>query len=295
LFSGPTCNNNNNNNNNSLIDHSPWGAFQGQRFLFQAVLVVANGSHCNNKTEVELYNPRDHSFSQCWPVPDCHNGQEPSVRPGLSYPKDTDIGCRKCPDGSFSNIKNNYTCQQCTACLNKEVLLNCTPGRDRECSNSCISSEFYFNVSDQQYYPCTECCGAYHGNIEPQCISVPIGSVIKSSLHCKVRSSQRCDKFPLENNALSGTNGSNVPVVERLTKRRRIWTLINLYIELLFVGFVFMIWHCIRRTLRNDYLPSSPQCPLISSRLPGSASPTGMSIPFINKNDKIKINDNDNN
>ena len=263
-------------------------------YFFQALLAIANGSHCNNKTEVELYNPRDHSFSHCWPVPDCHAGQEPSVRPGLSYPTDTDIECRKCPDGSFSNFKNNYTCQQCTVCLNKEVLLNCTPGRDTKCFNSCISSEFYFNVTDQQCYACSECCGAYHGNIEPQCVSLRIGSVIggKGTLHCKVRSLQQCDKFSVENNASSCTNRSNLPVVGRLTVKESSWSLDNLHIGLI-CGVVFLtvvtivlLWLCKRerkrRSLRNDYLPSSQQCPLISSCFPGSASPTctGMSIPF---------------
>jgi len=261
-------------------------------------LAIASGSHCNNKTEVELYNPRDHSFSHCWPVPDCHDGQEPSVRPGLSYPKDTDIECRKCPDGSFSNIKNNYTCQQCTVCLNKEVLLNCTPGRDTVCFNWCISSEFYFSVTDQWCYPCTECCGAYHGNIEPHCISLRIGEVIgeKGSLHCKMRSSQRCDKLPLKNNASSGTNRStnNVPVVERLTKKCS-WSLDSLHIGLIcgVVSLTVVLFLMIglwkrersreRRSLRNDYLPSSQQCPLISNCLPGSASPTGMSIALKKK------------
>ena len=252
-------------------------------------MAIANGSHCNNKTEVELYNPRDHSFSHCWPVPDCHDGQEPSVRPGLSYPEDTDIECRECPDGSFSNVKNNYTCQQCTLCQNKEVLLNCTLGRDRECSNRCISSEFYFNVTDQQCYPCTECCGAYPENIEPQCISLHIGVVIgdRGLLHCKVWSSQQCDNLTLEKNATSGTNRSHVctnqsHVLEELETKKCSCSLDILYIVLIcgvvllaVVIIIALLWLYKRERGRRSFR-SLQQNPLCCLR--GATSSTGMLI-----------------
>jgi len=176
-----------------------------KQFLFlMALLAVTSGNRCNNKTDVELYDPQDGSIFNCWPAPDCHDGYEPSVQPGSSHPKGTSVECKKCPFESFSNIKTKYRCQKCTVCGNKKVIFTCTPGRDRQCSNSCISSNFYFNKTDQQCHPCSECCGTSSNNIEPQCVSsqenLRIGTVIgeKGALHCKVPSSQQCDELSQE-------------------------------------------------------------------------------------------------
>ena len=172
--------------------------------FFQALLAVASGNRCNNKTDAELYDPQDHSIFNCSPALDCHDGYEPSVQPGSSHPKGKSVECKKCPFESFSNIKTKYRCQKCTVCGNKKVIFTCTPGRDRQCSNSCISSNFYFNKTDQQCHPCIECCGTSSNNIEPQCVSsqknLRIGTVIgeKGALHCKVPSSQQCDELSQE-------------------------------------------------------------------------------------------------
>lgn len=93
------------------------------------------------------------------------------------------------------------------------MLLTCTAVRDRQCSNSCISSNYYFNATDLQCYRCSECCGSNSDNIEWHCLtstSLGIGTKIgeKGSLHCKAPSSQQCDD--LQQNVINATPDSNI-------------------------------------------------------------------------------------
>ena len=194
-------------------------------FVFQGVLAIGNGNRCSNKSYIELYDPNDHSKFYCWPVPDCHSGQEPSVEPGSAHPKGTDVDCKPCHVGvSFSNKETNYRCRKCTTCGNKVVRSSCTIIRDRLCDTRCISTEFYLNATDDECYPCTECCGRNNANVESQCLSsktVHIGSRIgeKGALHCKVLSSQQCDELPKDNATSIVDNGSVINDTSGLKKK----------------------------------------------------------------------------
>lgn len=174
-------------------------------------MAIAIANRCKNKNDIELYDPGDRSKFHCWPAVECdHDGYQRSVEAGSAHPDGTAIECSPCPNGSFSNLETNHRCHTCTSCVNKQVLVTCTPGRDRRCSNSCISRDFYFNTTNQQCYPCTECCGTHSNNTEPQCLVsrvIHVGVTViggRGALHCKVRSAQQCDDL------LQGTPESNV-------------------------------------------------------------------------------------
>ena len=187
-------------------------------------MVVGFGNRCDNKNHVELVDPSDHSKFECWPVPTCQEGQEPSVKPGSVHPKATDVSCIPCGHGSFSNHDTNFRCQKCTSCGNKDVRVNCSIYRDAVCSKSCKSKTHYFNETDGQCYTCTECCGKDMSNIEPYCLlgNLRVGSVIgqQGELHCKVLLSQKCDE-PSENVStnISSVINSNSSVLERNCSR----------------------------------------------------------------------------
>lgn len=187
-------------------------------------MVVVFGNRCDNKNHVELFDPNDHSKFECWPVPTCQEGQEPSVKPGSVHPKATDVSCIPCGHGWFSNHDTNFRCQKCTSCGNKDVRVNCSIYRDAVCSKSCKSNTHYFNETDGQCYTCTECCGKDMSNIEPHCLlgNLRVGSVIgqQGELHCKVLSSQKCDE-PSENVStnISSVINSNVGVLDRNCSR----------------------------------------------------------------------------
>ena len=183
--------------------------------LFQAVLVALGkcSNHCANKDDIKLY-VRNNSKPFCWPFPKCNDGQEASVKPGSSHPYGTKIHCIDCLDGYFSNNHTNKRCRRCTSCGNNKELSPCEGSRDRQCSHSCISSKFYFNATDQQCYPCTECCGASDEDIELQCISKRVGTVIggNGEKHCKAsfKSLQGCsNELPLKKNVSSPACGNN--------------------------------------------------------------------------------------
>ena len=103
-------------------------------------MVVVFGNRCDNKNHVELVDPNDHSKFECWPVPTCQEGQEPSVKPGSVHPKATDVSCIPCGHGWFSNHDTNFRCQKCTSCGNKDVRVNCSIYRDAVYSKSCKSN-----------------------------------------------------------------------------------------------------------------------------------------------------------
>ena len=190
-------------------------------------MVVVFGNRCDNKNNVELVDPNDHSKFEWRPVPTCQEGQEPSVKPwkpGSVHPKATDVSCIPCGHGWFSNHDTNFRCQKCTSCGNKDVRVNCSIYRDAVCSKSCKSKTHYFNETDGQCYTCTECCGKDMSNIEPHCLlrNLCVGSVIgqQGELHCKVLLSQKCDE-PSENVStnISSVINSNSGVLERNCSR----------------------------------------------------------------------------
>ena len=178
--------------------------------LLQTILVAQGHSNrCDNKADIELYDKHNHSIYKCWPSSDCHDGQELSVEPGSSHPDGTEISCQDCHRNYFSNNRTNKRCRKCTSCGNKEELFPCTSVRDRVCTSRCISNEFYFNATDEQCYPCTECCEGDDMNIEPQCITMRMGTVIggKGQKHCGV-SSKQCDE-QLKKNTSSACTSSD--------------------------------------------------------------------------------------
>lgn len=183
--------------------------------FFQAVLVaLGNCNPCANKDDIKLYDKNNPSNLVCWPFPKCNDGQEASVKPGSLHPQGTKIECMDCLEDYFSNNHTNKRCRRCTSCGDNKELSPCERSRDRQCSHSCISSEFYFNVTDQQCYPCTECCGASDEDIEHQCVSMRRGTVIggNGEKHCKAsfKSSQQCsNELPLKKNVSSPACGNS--------------------------------------------------------------------------------------
>lgn len=257
-----------------------WNVFLS---TFQAsAFAIDYGNRCSNKTEVELYDPENHADYDCWPVPDCQEGQECSVEPGSSHPTGTVIECNHCPSGSFSNVQTNKRCHTCTTCGNKKVILNCTIVRDTQCSNrTCISNKFFFNDTDQRCYPCTECCGINNETLEPQCIlsTLQFGAVIggKGAFHCSRASSEPCDELP-KNNVPTESNNHGV------VGMRSGWSFDALHIGLI-CGLVSLAFLCLvllwffkrEREMRlsgNDYLSSSRPCfwRWFSSSLPSAGT-----------------------
>ena len=186
--------------------------------FFQAVLVaLGNCGPCANKDDIKLYDRNNLSNPVCWPFPKCNDGQESTVKPGSSHPHGTKIACINCHEGYFSNNHTNKRCRRCTSCVNNKELSPCEGSRDRQCSNSCISNNFYFNSTDQQCYPCTECCGASDEDIELQCVSRRVGTVVggNGEKHCKAsfKLSQQCsNEPPLERNVSSSPACANSSV-----------------------------------------------------------------------------------
>lgn len=160
-------------------------------------MALGNCSYqCRNKDDIKLFDRKNKSKIDCWPSPNCNDGQEGSVEPGSSHPHGTKIHCIDCLEDFFSNNETNKRCHRCTSCGNKKEVSPCKGFRDRQCSHSCISNKFYFNATDQQCYPCTECCRASDEDIELQCVFVKVGTVIggNGEKHCKAsfNSSQGC-------------------------------------------------------------------------------------------------------
>ena len=244
-------------------------------------MAQTSGNRCANKRDIEVYDKDDHSKFSCWPALSCNDGQEASVQPGSSHPKaETKLQCVSCSKDFFSNNSTNRRCRKCTSCGNRNELLSCEHYRDRRCSNTCISSEYYFNATDQQCHPCTECCGASGENIEPQCISLTKGTVIggKGEKHCKasLNSVEPCDGLPNGvkkeepkgnlSSALCGNSSlsNKSSAVEKDCDQRLDWVHIGLVCALvcmtvvsLVLGRFAYLYRKRMECLRNGYLPTS--------------------------------------
>lgn len=148
--------------------------------LITATVLVAQGygNRCGNKGEIELYQEQNPAKYTCWPFPECHDGQEPSVEPGSTHPSGTEVTCQSCQQNFYSNKETNVRCRKCTSCGKKLEHSPCLSGKDRVCSNRCISNDYYFNSTDNECLRCTECCEGDDINIEPQCITIKLGAVI---------------------------------------------------------------------------------------------------------------------
>lgn len=274
---------------------------------FQAVLVaLVNGNRCPNKGDIELYDKNDFSQFHCWPLPPCNDGQQASVEPGSSHPQETSIHCVLCPSNFFSNNGTNKRCRKCTSCGNRKESLSCKRSRDRQCSNSCISSEFYFNATDQQCYPCTECCSASDENIEPQCISMTIGTLIggKGEKHCKASSklSKQCDDLPscvvgkeqpkmnvssvlCDNSSISNKSSA----LESDSKSDSSQSLDHLHIGLICILVLvtvlclvlgWLVFRKRRQLSRGDHLALSENCPWVCSCFTGPSTCAGTTCTF---------------
>ena len=237
-------------------------------------MALGNCKHCTNKDDIKVYNRNDPSKHICWPFPKCNDGQQSSVEPGSSHPQGTDIKCVSCHVNYFSNNQTNKRCRRCTSCGNNKELSPCDGSRDRQCSHSCISSEFYLNATDQWCYPCTECCGASDENIVSQCISMRLGTVIggNGEKHCKA--SQKCsNEPPLKKNVSSPACGnrsltSNSSYEARECSCGNTFSIDSLHIALfgvlgtvLVIAFLFgCYWYVCRRgsTPGSDYTMMPP-------------------------------------
>ena len=104
--------------------------------------------------------PSKHEAHACKQVPPM--AQSHAVT-GSVQGTDTAVSCIPCGHGCYRCQR----CEKCSSCGNKDVLVNCSINRVAVCSKSCKSKTHYFNESDGQSYPCTECCGKDKTNIEP--------------------------------------------------------------------------------------------------------------------------------
>lgn len=262
-------------------------------------MALASGTNrCADKANIELYDEKDHSKFICWPVPNCNDGQESSLQPGSSHPQGTKVQCVPCPMDFFSNNSTKRRCRKCMSCGNRNELLPCEHSRNRQCSNTCISSAFYFNATDQLCHPCTECCGATNENIEPQCILLTKGTVIggKGEKHCRAFSNsiELCDDLPrgvekeepkgnlssllCGNSSLSNKSSAVEKECDQRFDHVRIGLVCALVfmtvVNLVLVRFAYLYFKR-RGCLRNGYSPSSESSSCFHSWFTSSSTCAG--------------------
>jgi len=75
----------------------------------------------------------------------------------------TPVFCIPCGHGCYRYQR----CEKCALCGNEDVLVNCSINTASVSLKSSTTKTHYFNERDDQYYPCTECCGQDKANIEP--------------------------------------------------------------------------------------------------------------------------------
>ena len=104
--------------------------------------------------------PSKHEAHACKQVPPMAQSHAVTSSVQGTY---TAVSCTPCGHGCYRCQR----CEKCSLCGNKDVLVNCSINRVAVCSKSCKSKTRYFNESDGQCCPCTECCGKDKMNTEP--------------------------------------------------------------------------------------------------------------------------------
>ena len=106
---------------------------------------------------IKIVDPSTGKCIQCWPCPECLDGQGLSVKCGATVPEGTKIHCVLCVNGAnFSDSFGTDQCQPCGVCAgeHEHVLNKCTYESDVKCD---CKAGFYRNKTNDKCLPCGSC------------------------------------------------------------------------------------------------------------------------------------------
>ena len=107
----------------------------------------------------------------------------------LTYPL-SNIGCKRCPNETFSDEYDSAPCQGCQQCAKLEIVTApCTRNSNRICNGTCTKGYFFAKKALHTCQQCSYCCFDGKDEEQPECIEQGLNA---SGRHCSARLDKLC-------------------------------------------------------------------------------------------------------
>ena len=107
----------------------------------------------------------------------------------VTYPP-SNIGCKRCPNETFSDELDSAPCYRCQQCAKLEIVAApCTVTSDRICNGTCEKGYFYAKKVPHTCQQCSYCCFDGKDEEQPECIKQGLNA---TGRHCSARLDKQC-------------------------------------------------------------------------------------------------------
>ena len=139
----------------------------------------------------DQYTVTNGSLSYCLNCDTCHRGYGlyPVCEQSVTYPP-SNIGCKPCPNGTYSAELDSSPCHSCQQCAKHEIVAApCTRISNRICNGTCEKGYFFSKKVPHICQQCSYCC--FDGKDEEQleCIKQGLNA---TGRHCSARLDKQC-------------------------------------------------------------------------------------------------------
>lgn len=132
----------------------------------------------------------------------------------VTYPPNG-IGCKRCPNETFSDKLDSAPCYRCQQCAKLEIVTSpCTRTSDRICSGTCEKGYFFAKKVPHICQQCSYCCFDGKDEEQPECIKQGLNA---TGRHCSARLDKQCGPPPSSSTAAVTTQGAAVTHLPSIT------------------------------------------------------------------------------
>ena len=123
----------------------------------------------------------------------------------------SNIGCKPCPNETFSSELDSGPCHSCHQCAELEIVAApCTRSSDRICNGTCVKGYFFAKKVLHTCQQCSYCCFDGKDEEQPECVKQGLNA---TGRYCSERPDKHCS--PLLSSTATVTTHS--PASAKLT------------------------------------------------------------------------------
>ena len=156
----------------------------------------------------DQYTVTNGSSSYCLNCAKCHPGYglHPVCGQTITHPP-SNIGCKPCPNETFSSELDSGPCHSCHQCAELEIVAApCTRISDRICNGTCEQGYFFAKKVLHTCQQCSYCCFDGKDEEQPECVKQGLNA---TGRHCSGRPDKQCSPL-LSSTATVTTQGTSV-------------------------------------------------------------------------------------
>lgn len=119
----------------------------------------------------------------------------------------SNIGCKPCPNETFSSELDSGPCHSCHQCAELEIVAApCTRSSDRICNGTCEKGYFFAKKVLHTCQQCSYCCFDGKDEEQPECVKQGLNA---TGRYCSGRPDKQCSPLP-SSTATVTTHGTSV-------------------------------------------------------------------------------------